>query len=240
MLLRRTLIATAPLGAFTLAGAQSKGVTDPERVLGLITDLSGPVVNNGKESRNGMNMAVDEINAKGGIQGRKTMSASTIDHMMKKTAYARVGVIEQDDDGREAFETFEGVEAYLKAKGTPLVKKTSYKRGATDFSSQMTKLKAADCDLVFNASTCANSSARSARPARSVPTPTFSAPLPTTMVGKARPSSRFPVRTTRARQCATGLNYVARWKAAMLYSADLDEALVFPVFIRARSRRSTG
>ncbi len=231
MLLRRTLIATALLCAFTLAGAQSKGVTDAELVLGLITDLSGPVANYGKESRNGMNMAVDEINAKGGIQGRKikllvedngyepkravlaaqklvtqdgafailghlgtatnmaalpflienkvfnfmpqgassglydppsqykvalapsyfSMSASTIDYMMKKKAYKRVGVIYQDDDyGREAFE---GVEAYLKAKGTPLVEKTSYKRGATDFSSQMAKLKAADCDLVFNAST---------------------------------------------------------------------------------------
>lgn len=71
MLLRRTLIATALLGAFTMAGAQSKGVTDSELVLGLITDLSGPIANYGKESRNGMNMAVDEINAKGGIQGRK-------------------------------------------------------------------------------------------------------------------------------------------------------------------------
>jgi branched-chain amino acid transport system substrate-binding protein len=219
------------LAAATLAMAQGKGVTDTEIVLGTITDLSGPIANYGKESRNGMNMAVDEINAKGGIQGRKirllvedhgyepkravlaaqklitqdgvfailghlgtatnmaalpflienkvfnfmpqgaskelydppspykvalapsyvSMSASTMDFMLKKKAYKRVGVLYQDDDyGREAFE---GVEAYLKAKGLPVVEKTSYKRGATDFSSQIAKLKAANCDLVFNAST---------------------------------------------------------------------------------------
>jgi len=231
MLLRRTLVATALLGAFGIATAQSKGVTDSELVLGLITDLSGPVANYGKESRNGMNMAVDEINAKGGIQGRKikllvedngyepkravlaaqklvtqdgafailghlgtatnmaalpflidnkvfnfmpqgassglydppspykvalapsyfSMSASSMDYMLKKKQYKRIGAIYQDDDyGREAVE---GVEAYLKSKGLALAEKTSYKRGATDFSSQMAKLKAANVDLVFDAST---------------------------------------------------------------------------------------
>jgi len=80
-----------------------------------------------------------------------SMSASTLDFMMKKKPYKRVGVIYQDDDyGREAFE---GVEAYLKAKGMAVAEKTTYKRGATDFSSQMARLKAANCDLVFNAST---------------------------------------------------------------------------------------
>ena len=72
MLLRRTFIATALLcGATGLAQAQGKGVTDNEIVLGTVTDLSGPIANYGKESRNGMNMAVEEINAKGGIHGRK-------------------------------------------------------------------------------------------------------------------------------------------------------------------------
>jgi branched-chain amino acid transport system substrate-binding protein len=232
MTLRRTFLAATLLGsAAGLAGAQGKGVSDNELVLGTITDLSGPIANYGKESRNGMNMAVDEINAKGGIHGRKlkllvedhgyeprravlaaqklitqgnvfailghlgtatnmaalpfllenkvfnfmpqgaskelydppspykvalapsyaSMSASTLDFMMKKKPYQRVGVLYQDDDyGREALE---GVEAYLRAKGQKLAEKTSYKRGATDFSSQMARLKAANCDLVFNAST---------------------------------------------------------------------------------------
>lgn len=76
-----------------------------------------------------------------------TMSSSTLDFIMKKKSYKRIGILYQDDDyGREALE---GVEAHLKAKGLALVEKTSYKRGATEFSSQMAKLKAANCDLVF-------------------------------------------------------------------------------------------
>lgn len=230
MILRST-IAALLFSAASFALAQVRGVTDTEIVLGNITDLSGPIANYGKESRNGMNMAVDEINAKGGINGRKirlliedhgyepkrsilaaqklvtqdnvfaivgtlgaaptmatlpflmeskvfnfmpqaasremyeppspfkvalspthfSMSSTTLDYLMKKKPYKRVGAIYQDDDyGREALD---GVETYLKSKGMTLVEKTSYKRGATDFSSQMAKLKAADCDLVFNAST---------------------------------------------------------------------------------------
>ena len=41
-----------------------------------------------------------------------------------------------------------GAEAGLKGLNMAFVEKTSYKRGATDFSSQMAKLKAADCDFV--------------------------------------------------------------------------------------------
>ena len=67
----KKILTTLLLSAATLAIAQNKGVTDTEIVLGLVTDLSGPIANYGKESRNGMNMAIDEINAKGGVQGRK-------------------------------------------------------------------------------------------------------------------------------------------------------------------------
>ena len=41
-----------------------------------------------------------------------------------------------------------GAEAGLKTLGMELVEKTSYKRGATDFSSQVARMKAAECDLV--------------------------------------------------------------------------------------------
>src|SRR5690606_25750904 len=65
----------------------------------------------------------------------KPMSEATLDYMLGKKKYERIGVLYQDDDyGREALE---GVEAYLKNKGIKLVEKTSYKRGATDFASQM-------------------------------------------------------------------------------------------------------
>ena len=227
----KILFAAAAIAVGSAASAQTKGVSDNEITLGLITDLSGPVANYGKESRNGMTLALEEVNARGGIHGRKlkllvedhgyepkkavlaaqklvtqdgvfalvghlgtatnmaalpfvlenkvfnfmpqggardfydppspykvalapsyqSMSASSLDFMLKKKAYRRVGMLYQDDDyGREALE---GVEAYLKLKHLTLAEKTSYKRGATDFSSQMARLKAADCDLVFNAST---------------------------------------------------------------------------------------
>jgi branched-chain amino acid transport system substrate-binding protein len=42
----------------------------------------------------------------------------------------------------------QGAEAGLKTIGMSLAEKTTYKTGATDFSSQMARLKAADCDFV--------------------------------------------------------------------------------------------
>ena len=41
-----------------------------------------------------------------------------------------------------------GAEAGLKTIGMELAEKTTYKRGATDFSSQVAKMKASGCDLV--------------------------------------------------------------------------------------------
>ena len=63
---------TAALATLIAAGfAHGKGVTDNEITLGLITDLSGPIANYGKESRNGATLAVEEVNARGGVHGRK-------------------------------------------------------------------------------------------------------------------------------------------------------------------------
>nr|MBF0685599.1 ABC transporter substrate-binding protein [Pseudomonas sp.] len=69
---KKTAIATGVLAmAAASASWAAQGVSDTEIVLGLNTDLSGPVANYGKESRNGMNMAVEQINERGGIHGRK-------------------------------------------------------------------------------------------------------------------------------------------------------------------------
>ncbi len=51
--------------------AQSQGISRTEIVIGTIQDLSGPVAAFGKQSRNGMQLRVDEINEQGGIHGRK-------------------------------------------------------------------------------------------------------------------------------------------------------------------------
>src|SRR5436853_6042650 len=63
-------IGTLALLAATPALAQ-QGVSPTEIVIGTAQDLSGPVVNFSKAAVNGMRMRLDEINAGGGIQGRK-------------------------------------------------------------------------------------------------------------------------------------------------------------------------
>ena len=64
----------------------------------------------------------------------------------KDRGLKKVCVIHQDDDF--GIEVMRGAEAGLKTLGLQLVEKTSYKRGATDFSSQVARMKAAGCELV--------------------------------------------------------------------------------------------
>jgi branched-chain amino acid transport system substrate-binding protein len=52
----------------------------------------------------------------------------------------------QDDEF--GLEVLRGAEAGLKTMGMELAEKTTYKRGATDFSSQVAKLKSSGCELV--------------------------------------------------------------------------------------------
>ncbi|HSH92027.1 MAG TPA: ABC transporter substrate-binding protein, partial [Ramlibacter sp.] len=66
--------------------------------------------------------------------------------LVKDRNLAKPCIIYQDDDFGQ--EVLKGTEAGLKTIGKQLAEKTSYKRGATDFSSQVAKMKAAGCDLV--------------------------------------------------------------------------------------------
>ena len=66
--------------------------------------------------------------------------------MVKQKGSKRICTLYQDDDF--GIEVQRGAEAGLKEINMTLVERTSYKRGATDFSSQVAKLKAANCDLV--------------------------------------------------------------------------------------------
>ena len=66
--------------------------------------------------------------------------------LMKDRNLSKPCAIYQDDDF--GLEVLRGAEAGLKTIGKAMVEKTSYKRGATDFSSQVAKMKAAGCDLV--------------------------------------------------------------------------------------------
>ena len=215
--------ALAPLAA----GAQgSQGVSKSEVVVGTIQDLSGPIAALGTHFRNGLQMRFDEVNAQGGIHGRKvtlvvedsgydpkkavlaaqkliqkdkvfaaistlgspvvmaTMplflerdvlhlfpaapipptyeplhkykfanlpaySVTTplgVKYLVEKNGYKKVGIVYQDDD--YGSDVLKGTEQTLKALNLPLCAKASYKRGATDFSSQVATVKSAGCDFV--------------------------------------------------------------------------------------------
>ena len=65
---------------------------------------------------------------------------------MLKKGYKRVAILYQDDEF--GLDILNGTEAALKEANLALVERTTYKRGATDFASQMQKLKAANPDLI--------------------------------------------------------------------------------------------
>jgi len=224
-----TLAMTATVGVTGASFAQS--VTDTEIRVGVITDMSGPVAQFGKEGVNGQTMAMEEVNAAGGINGRQIsmlvedngydpkravlaaqklinqnevfailghlgtatnmaalpilienevfnflpqgassglyepadpykvglspayhdMAAITLKYVMDEVNPSAVCVLYQDDDfGKDVLK---GVKGYLKSIDMEVAEETSYKRGATDFSSQMALMKSANCDLVFEATT---------------------------------------------------------------------------------------
>jgi branched-chain amino acid transport system substrate-binding protein len=226
-LFRRTTLGLAVFAVTGgLAHAQTQGVTKGEIVLGTIQDLSGPIAAFGKQSRNGLQLAVDEINEQGGINGRKirlqvedaaydprravlaaqklvnqdkvfavvghigtaqnnaampiqfeknvinwlpitaaremydpfhrlkfSFAATYFDQMRaglpelaKRQKFAKPCIIYQDDEF--GLEVLRGAEDALKTMNLAFAEKTSYKRGATDFSSQVARMKAANCDLV--------------------------------------------------------------------------------------------
>jgi len=219
------LAASLALGAGA-AFAQSQGVSKDQILVGTIQDLSGPLAAYGKQSRNGMQLRVDEINEQGGVNGRKlkllvedsgydpkkavlaaqklvnqekifimaghigtapnmaampvqfeknvinffpitaaremyepfnrlkySFAATYYDQMrialpklVKDKGAKKVCSLYQDDEF--GLEVERGAEAGMKSIGMEVAEKTSYKRGATDFSSQVAKLKSSNCDLV--------------------------------------------------------------------------------------------
>ena len=71
---------------------------------------------------------------------------NAVPKMVKDKGAKKVCTMYQDDDF--GLEVLRGGEAGLKTIGMEFVEKTSYKRGATDFSSQVSKMQASGCDLI--------------------------------------------------------------------------------------------
>ena len=69
-----------------------------------------------------------------------------VPRLVKEKGAKKVCAMYQDDEF--GLEVLRGAEDGLKAAGTAMAEKTSFKRGATDFSSQMAKLQSAGCDFV--------------------------------------------------------------------------------------------
>ena len=66
-----TVAALVALAGVAAAQKEQRGVTKTEIVLGMHTDLSGPAATYGVSSSNAVKMRFDDVNDKGGIQGRK-------------------------------------------------------------------------------------------------------------------------------------------------------------------------
>jgi branched-chain amino acid transport system substrate-binding protein len=66
--------------------------------------------------------------------------------LMKEKNTKKACIMYQDDEF--GLEVLRGAEAGLKSINMELAEKTSYKRGATDFSSQVARMKASGCDMV--------------------------------------------------------------------------------------------
>lgn len=67
--------------------------------------------------------------------------------LAKIAKFSKPCVIYQDDEF--GLEVVRGAEQGLKAMGMSLAEKTSFKRGSTDFSSQVARMKSSNCDLII-------------------------------------------------------------------------------------------
>jgi len=71
---------------------------------------------------------------------------AAVPKLVKEKGSKKVCSMYQDDEF--GLEVQRGADEGLKSIGVTMVEKTTFKRGATDFSSQMAKLKSSGCDMV--------------------------------------------------------------------------------------------
>ena len=91
------LAAATATGAFAQTKVTNQGITADEILIGTHQDLSGPIKTWGVPVANGMKMAVEEINAAGGIHGRKIrMILEDNGYDPKKAVLATQKLIEKD------------------------------------------------------------------------------------------------------------------------------------------------
>ncbi len=80
------------------AATATRGVTDTEIVVGTMTDLSGVTAVQGVNNANAMRMAFDEVNAKGGIHGRKIKwVVEDMEYVVPKAVQAMNKLLNRDE-----------------------------------------------------------------------------------------------------------------------------------------------
>jgi branched-chain amino acid transport system substrate-binding protein len=80
------------------ARADTRGVSDTEIVIGMMTDLSGVTAVQGTNAANALRMTFDDLNAKGGINGRKIRFViEDMEYMVPKAVQAMNKLVNRDN-----------------------------------------------------------------------------------------------------------------------------------------------
>src|ERR1700719_667069 len=80
------------------AVAATRGVTDTEIVIGMMTDLSGVTAVQGTNATNAMRMIFDDLNEKGGINGRKVrLITEDMEYQVPKAVQAMNKLVNRDN-----------------------------------------------------------------------------------------------------------------------------------------------
>ena len=80
------------------AAAATRGVSDTEIVIGMMTDLSGVTAVQGSNAANSIRMAFDDINEKGGIHGRKIrFIVEDMEYLVPKAVQAMNKLVNRDN-----------------------------------------------------------------------------------------------------------------------------------------------
>ena len=80
------------------AAAATRGVSDTEIIIGMMTDLSGVTAVQGSNAANSIRMAFDEVNAKGGINGRKIrFIVEDMEYLVPKAVQAMNKLVNRDN-----------------------------------------------------------------------------------------------------------------------------------------------